>query len=140
MRTARKVSATLPNLDKFHRCIIMIQMVDPIPVRRPINWARLPNDQAERLIRERAADTSKIRFSLHAYDRIAERSITQIDAIRILRTGHIEGNPQKTVEGEWEVTVVKRILGTREVGVVTIIWRNKDELFVKIVEWMDFTR
>ena len=115
-------------------------MVDPIPFRRPINWARIRNDEAERLIRERAADTSKIRFSLHAYDRVAERSITQIDAIRILRTGHVEGNPQKNVEGEWEVTVVKRMPGTREAGVVTIVWRTKDELFVKTVEWMDFTR
>ena len=73
-------------------------------------------------------------------DRIAVWSTTQIYAIRILRTGHIEGNPQKNLDGEWEVTVVIRMPGTKEAGVVTIIWRDKDELFVKTVEWMDFTR
>ena len=112
-------------------------MVDPTPFRRSTRWENLRTDEAERVIRERAADTSKIRFSLHAFDRIDERSITQIDAIRILRTGIVHGNPQRNLEGEWEVTVAKRMPGTREAGVVTIVWRTVDELFVKTVEWMD---
>ena len=52
----------------------------------------------------------------------------------------LEAILKKNVEGGWKVTVVRRMPGTREAGVVTIVWRTKDELFVKTVEWMDFTR
>lgn len=79
-------------------------------------------------------------FGDHAFDRIEERSITRIDALRILRTGYVEGNLQKNVDGDWEVTVVKRMPGCREAGVVVIVFREDDELFVKTVEWMDWNR
>ena len=115
-------------------------MVEPTPLRRPINWAKLRSDEAERLIRDRAKDSECVIFSVHAFDRVDERSITQQDAYRILRTGFVEGSPQGNFEGEWEVTVVKRMPGTREAGVVTIVYRNEKTLFVKTVEWMDLKR
>ena len=115
-------------------------MSDPNPPPRPIDWARLRADEAERVIRERAEDTSRVAFGLHAFERLEERSITQPDAYDILRTGHVEGDPEKNVEDDWETIVVKRMPGGREAGVVTIIFRKRDLLFVKTVEWMDLNR
>lgn len=112
-------------------------MVDPIPLRRPINWNRLRTDEAERLVRERAADTKNVVFSAHAFERIKDRSITRKDAQRILLSGYVDGDPGKTENDEWKVVVVKRMAGTREAGVVTIILNDDQRLFVKTVEWMD---
>ncbi len=115
-------------------------MVKPVPFRRPINWAKLRMDEAERIIRERAADTKNIIIGEHAFERIDERSITQPEVYNILRMGHVEGAAQKNIEGEWEVVIVKRMPGSREAGVVTIIFQYRDSLFVKTVEWMDVAR
>lgn len=93
-------------------------MVDPIPLRRPINWNRLRTDEAERLVRERAADTKNVVFSAHAFERVEDRSITRKDAQRILLSGYVDGDPSKTENDEWKVVVVKRMAGTREAGVV----------------------
>lgn len=49
----------------------------------------------------------------------------------------MDSAPERTERGEWKVTVVKRIAGRREAGVVTIILKDAETLFVKTVEWMD---
>lgn len=113
---------------------------DPIPFHRPIRWDRLRSDEAQRVIRKWAADTGNVIIGVHAFDRIDERSILQTDVYRILRTGHVEGNPTRNEKGEWEVVVVQRMQGTREAGVVTIILRAQAKLFVKTVMWMDYER
>jgi hypothetical protein len=41
---------------------------------------------------------------------------------------------------EWKVVVVKRMPGTREAGVVTLIAKDDNTLFVKTVQWMDWFR
>ena len=115
-------------------------MVDPVPFRRPIHWERLRTDEAERLVRERVSDTGNVIFGEHAFDRIEERSITQVDVYDILQTGMVEGSPQKNEQGDWEVVVVKRMPGSREAGAVTIVYRDETLLFVKTVEWMDWNR
>jgi hypothetical protein len=81
-------------------------------------------------------------FGDHAYERVGERSITQEDALAILRQGHIEGDPQLAANGlDWKVVVVRRMPGGREAGAVTVIYRPpSQELFVVTVEWMDTKR
>lgn len=113
---------------------------DVVPFERPIRWAKLRTDEAERVIRKLAADTSKVGFADHAFDRVEERSITQQDAYTILREGFIEGAPEKVGDGDWKVVVTKRMPGTRDAGVVTIILREGERLFVCTVEWMDWVR
>jgi hypothetical protein len=109
----------------------------PIPFVRPIRWGRVRADEAEKIVRERVKDTSKVVFSAHAFDRIRERSITQEDAYVILETGYVDGMPIKNGLGDWECIVTRRMAGSRKAGVVTIIFRDDDTLFVKTVEWMD---
>ena len=111
-------------------------------VVRPIRWAGLRADEAQRIIRERAAVSERVGFSFHAFDRVEERSITQVYAMTILRQGSIEGAPELAANGlDWKVVVVRRMPGGREAGAVTVIYRPPSaELFVVTVEWMDTKR
>jgi hypothetical protein len=94
-------------------------------------------DQMEATIRAAAADTRNVMFGEHALDRMEERGITTLDALRVLRTGSVVGQPvpgQKV--GEWKCKITQVIKGAREVGVVTIVMHNH-RLFIKTVEWED---
>jgi hypothetical protein len=114
-------------------------MVAPVPLKRPINWARLRPDDAERIIRERSQNTDNVIIGTHAYDRVETRTIVQEDVYWILQTGMVEGQPSLD-DGEWKVIMVRRMPGTRVAGVVTLIVEENDEIFVKTVEWMDWIR
>ncbi|MDP1961764.1 MAG: hypothetical protein Q8K93_06140 [Reyranella sp.] len=48
-------------------------MADPVPFQRPIRWSDLRSDEAERVIRAWAQDTSRLLISDHAFDRLGER-------------------------------------------------------------------
>jgi len=82
-------------------------------------------------------DSKNVAFGTHAQERMVERDITTLDAIRVLRTGDIVGEvePGKHA-GEWRCKVVARKRGSREIGVVTIVLKS-GRLFVKTVEWED---
>jgi hypothetical protein len=114
-------------------------MVDPIPFERPINWNRLRSDEAERVIRERSKDTANVVISDHAFERVKQRSIVAPDVYWILQTGFAEGIPVME-NGEWKVIMTRRMPGSREAGVVTLIVGENEEVFVKTVEWMDWRR
>lgn len=88
-------------------------------------------------IREIADADRRVFFGNHARDRMVERSITRQDAIRVLRTGHIEGPIELGLNpGEWKCKVIGNVKGSREIGVVTIVADGKS-IFVKTVEWED---
>lgn len=103
---------------------------------RPINWGKPNTNVAERLIRQRAQDTSNVIIGDHAFDRVEEREILQADVYRILRAGFVE-NVALNSDGDWEALVSMRLKGTRDAGVVTIIFCNDSSLFVKTVMWRD---
>jgi len=111
-------------------------------VIRPINWAKLRTDEAERVIRERAASTANVLIGDHAYDRIGQRSITQVDVYRILRSGYVVEQPVRSDHGDgWKAVVVKKMPGEREAGAVTIVFDPpSDRIFVVTVEWMDIAK
>lgn len=113
-------------------------MGDIMKFPRPINWKKLRSDEAEQLIRERAARgrTGGVIFTDHAWDRVDERDITREDVFRILREGFCQ-TPEKNEEGEWQVIVTKRVKGQREAGAVTIILEDDEKLIIRTVEWMD---
>jgi len=70
---------------------------------------------------------------------VDERSITQPDVYRILRTGYVVEAPVRSdLDDGWKVIVVKTMPGEREAGAVTIVFDPpSDRLFVVTVEWMD---
>lgn len=117
-------------------------MEEPVPLRRPTRWSRLRSDEAERIVRERVQDTDNVIIGSHALQRLEERfahaSFTTEDVYWILETGAILEQPVQENAREWKVIVVKRMPGTRQAGVVTLISMNDRNLFVKTVEWMDW--
>lgn len=106
---------------------------------RPIRWDRLRTDEAEREIRRRL-DAGDPIFTDHAYDRVDERGDERLldsDVLTILRQGSVRQPPEKEPNG-WSVTVERRMPGSRDAGVVTVIVHPGDELIVVTVEWMDW--
>ena len=91
---------------------------------------------AVRLIRKLAANSVNLRFTDHALQRMAERDITDLDILRVLRQGTIEGDPVKVEAKEWQCKIVMRLKGNRDAGVVTIIV-NEEFLRIRTVEWED---
>jgi len=107
----------------------MIGMVEnqPIPMR-------LTAAIAEKRIHAAAKDSQNVVLGNHARDRMLERDIFDVDVFRILRTGHVDEQPEQTEQGEWKCKVTLKIRGGRTAGVITIILRS-GKLFVKTVEW-----
>lgn len=97
---------------------------------------RLTAGVAEKRIRELAKETGRIGWSDHARDRMEEREIFDVDALRVLREGHCTEAPEQTPRREWKCKMTKKIRGSREVGVVVVIIRD-DRLWIKTVEWED---
>lgn len=97
---------------------------------------RLTRENLEKRIHE-LASAGEASFSEHAYDRMDERGISDIQVERALRTGHISGEiVPGSRPGEWKCKVVERMKGMRDIGVVTIVIHNA-RLFIKTVEWED---
>lgn len=88
-------------------------------------------------IRFLAEDSGKVIFGDHAFDRVAERSITTEDVYRVLRLGEAaEPFTPGVNPGEWKTKVVAKLKGSRKVGVATVILLD-GYLFIKTVEWED---
>ncbi|WP_113891626.1 DUF4258 domain-containing protein [Roseiarcus fermentans] len=89
------------------------------------------------VIRRIATDSGCVGFSDHAVDRMEERGITRLDALRVLRGGDIRGEIKAgRACGEWKCKVVMNLKGSRNIGVVTLVVKMQ-RLFVKTVEWED---
>jgi hypothetical protein len=90
-----------------------------------------------KMVRERAADSGNVAFGKHARERLEQRGITDLEAIKTLRIGEIKGDISSGNEaGEWVCKGAARIKGSREIGVVTVVLVSGG-LFVKSVEWED---
>lgn len=89
------------------------------------------------IVRAAAADSRKVAFGDHALDRMEERGITTLDALRVLQKGEIVGDLEPgRRQGEWKCKVVHNLRGSRDIGVITIVMLN-GRLFIKTVEWED---
>ena len=95
-----------------------------------------PEELLER-VRSLARDSKNVGFSEHAEERMEQRGITDLDALRILRSGELSGPVEAgRNKGEWKCKIVAAIKGRREAGVVTILIKNR-RLRIKTVEWED---
>ncbi len=91
------------------------------------------------VVRKLALDTTKIKWSNHALERMDERGITDKTALEVMRKGSAKREVEPgRVRGEWKVKMAYRTNGRREVGVVVITVRDEC-LLVKTVEWEDVT-
>ena len=99
---------------------------------------RLTAGIAQTRIREIAQASENVILGMHARQRMQEREIFDVDVLRVLRQGFVDGEPESTEFGEWKCKVTLKIRGSRTAGVVTIILHS-GKLFVKTVEWEDVT-
>lgn len=82
-------------------------------------------------------NTQNVFFTDHALERMEERDIPDVTVYRVLRNGHIKGDPEPGKnEGEWIIKICDAVRGRREVGVVTIVVNDK-KLVITTVEWED---
>jgi len=115
-----------------------MRMTDKVlPFKRPVHWKNLRADEAEMIIRERARNTENIIFSQHAFERVNQRDILQPDVYRILREGYVDSAPERGKKGGWCVTVKKRIRGSREAAIVSVIFKESDDIIIVTVMWVD---
>lgn len=98
--------------------------------------------EIEKTIRTLALDSRNVRwkavsYETHAESRMEWRDITDRMMFEVLRTGFVKGEIDPGLyPGEWKAKMAKQMKGTREVGVVTIVIKNR-KLFIKTVEWED---
>jgi hypothetical protein len=117
-------------------------MSDPrVVVVRPIRWDRLRTDEAEREIQRRLKINAPF-VSDHAFERLDEREeqgrLNSADMLKILQAGSVCKEPRRENNG-WMVIVEKRMPGSRQAGVVTVIVVPGDDLEVITVQWMDWS-
>jgi hypothetical protein len=108
-----------------------------IPPDKNVAPYRLTSAVAEKRIRQIAETTSRIKWSMLTLDRMEEREIFDVDVLRVLRSGAIKGQPEPGLKrGEWKCKLVMNVRGSREIGVIVIVF-STDGLLVKTVEWED---
>jgi hypothetical protein len=84
-----------------------------------------------------AEQTEMVVFSEHAQERMLERDISDLDVYRVLDKGAIKGGIRAGRKpGEWICKVAWRLRGSRDVGVVVVVIREK-RLWINTVEWED---
>lgn len=105
------------------------------PSRQIIRIVPRPDDLLNEVHRLAALD--RVAFTDHAYERMEERDITDLQALRVLQRGSLTGPiEQGNKPGEWKCKITDTVRGAREVGVVTIVVFLR-RLIVKTVEWED---
>jgi hypothetical protein len=92
------------------------------------------------VIRSLAQHSERIIWGDHAFERIELRDINTTVALRVLKTGDIDGPIRPGNDrGEWIVKMIgptSHERGARNVGVVTAVL-GTETLFVMSVEWED---
>lgn len=112
-------------------------MADEQPPKGAVREFRPHPGTLEKRVHELARHSHNVWFKEHADDREDDREIDDDMVFEVLRTGQLRGSiePGKYA-GEWKCKMVKRMKGTREVGVITIVVKDK-RLWIKTVEWED---
>jgi hypothetical protein len=77
-------------------------------------------------------------LSVHARQRMDERGFAEMDVLRILSRGCLDGGVLEVDHGEWKCKMRLRIRGERAAAVVVLILRESGVLLVKTVEWEGF--
>lgn len=94
-------------------------------------------DEFETRIHQIARDSSKVKITFHARERMRERDISIRVALTVIREGTVLGNiVAGEYPGEWKAKIVRNVKGRRDVGAVVLLVRN-DFILVKTVEWED---
>ncbi|MHC8508747.1 MAG: DUF4258 domain-containing protein [Rhodospirillales bacterium] len=97
---------------------------------------RMDVRRAESIVRAIALDSKRVCLTHHAVKRMHEREFSSRDLFSVLREGHVRDAPESE-RGEWKFKVIKRLRGSREAGVITVLTRE-EKLLVLTMEWEDW--
>lgn len=94
---------------------------------------RLSKPTATKLIRDAAENTSLVFFTAHARERMAKRSITGGQIIKVLKSGAIiEGPFNNIAHGNWECLIQGYSAGVNMQVKVAIETNDKNVLIVTV--------
>ena len=85
----------------------------------------LSSDHALRVIRELAADSSKIVITGHASARAKKRYVTHLQIEKCLQKGTITEGPFLNAYGHWQVSMYRHAAGEELTCAVAIEWAQK---------------
>ena len=85
-----------------------------------------------RLIRETAADTSRVWFVEHARERMRVRRITPAQVFDCLRRGNLKEPGFVNMKGHWQCTLTRRCAGD-EIHAVVALERHDDGNWIAVV-------
>ena len=72
-----------------------------------INFPELSEKKARDILQEIIKESSKVKFSTHALDRMIERGVSRTQVIKVLSgRGRFEEAPHRTPKGSWKMTIV----------------------------------
>lgn len=100
-----------------------------LPANVPV---RLTAGDAQRKIREIAANSDHIIIVDHGRKRAAQRSITRRQIERCLQKGTIQEGPFLNEKGNWQATIYRHAAGETRTCVVAIDWPNR---IIVITTW-----
>lgn len=87
--------------------------------------SKLTRHEATRVIREIAADTSRIVEVPHARKRAKQRRVTRVQIERCVQRGSITEGPFLNAHGDWQVNIFRHAAGEELTCVVAIEWREQ---------------
>ena len=94
---------------------------------------RMTGSLALKLIREAAADSGRVYFTVHAEQRMRQRRTTRPQVIECLLKGRLTEGPAPDLHGNWTCRVERRVAGDA-VGVAVAIERETSLIVITVFE------
>jgi hypothetical protein len=79
---------------------------------KPVQFT-LSKPKALELVRELAANTGNVIFTVHALKRMKLRRVTPLEVIECLRKGSIVEGPALGIKGDWELAIERMGAGRK---------------------------
>ena len=94
--------------------------------------------EAQKRIRELAADSGNIVWTDHVLHQMSDRGIDDAAVRRILQTGYVDDPPIESTQdpNDWVAKITRRMATGRDAGVVTAI-TDGGRLILITAEWED---
>ena len=87
----------------------------------------LQTQQASKILKATAENSSRVIFTHHAIERMCQRGISQLDVLRILKTARITKGPSEEANGSWKMTIEGISAGSLISAVVVIDYHHKQD-------------
>lgn len=100
----------------------------------PAKVTKLPD--SGRWVRKRIADIAEqsesVFFTKHALARMKQRKISRLQAIEVLRKGHVVEREHQNVRGDWECKLERTVAGERIAVACVLKGEGNSEIVVVI--------